>query len=68
MKKENYNVGIKKYNINFMGRKTIWVGKFKSLKVKVYDETLDRYKLVLRGRKKTIQQDLEDYINRTINQ
>ena len=51
-----------------MGRKTIWIGKFKSLKVKVYDEKLARYKLVLKGRKKTIQQDLEEYINRTINQ
>ena len=51
-----------------MGRKKIWLGNFKSLKVKVYDETLVRYKLVLKGRKKTIQQDLEDYINKTINQ
>lgn len=51
-----------------MGRKKIWLGQFRSLKVKVYDETLDRYKLVLKGRKKTIQQDLEEYIQRTINQ
>lgn len=51
-----------------MGRKKIWLGQFRALKVKVYDETLDRYKMVLKGRKKTIQQDLEEYINRTINQ
>jgi hypothetical protein len=51
-----------------MGRKKIWFGKFISLKVKVYDETLKRYKLILKGRRKTIQQDLEDYINKTINE
>lgn len=40
----------------------------KSLKVKVYEETLTRYKMVLAGRQRTVQQDLEEYIQRTINQ
>lgn len=51
-----------------MGRKKIWLGNFKSLKVKVYEETLTRYKMVLAGRQRTVQQDLEEYIQKTINQ
>lgn len=51
-----------------MGRKKIWLGKFKSLKVKIYDGTYDRYTMVLKGKDKTIQEDLEEHIQRTINQ
>ncbi len=49
-----------------MGRKKLWSGTFKSLKVKIYDETYNRYKMILIAKNKTIQEDLEDYINQTI--
>jgi hypothetical protein len=50
-----------------MGRKKIWLGTFKSLKVKIYDEKYRRYKMILDGRNKTIQEDLEEHVNKTIN-
>jgi hypothetical protein len=51
-----------------MGRKKMWSFPFKALKVKISEEYFERYKLVLKGKKKTIQQDLEDYIGKTISQ
>lgn len=51
-----------------MARKKIWLGKFRTMKVKVYDETFDRYKGYLAMKKKTIQQDIEEYIINQINE
>lgn len=52
-----------------MGRKIKWeVGKFRSAKVKIYEETFNRYKLILKGRNRTVQQDLEDHIVKTISE
>ena len=51
-----------------MGRKKGWLGTFKSLKVKVYDENYRRYKMILDGKNKSIQQDLEEHIKKTLEQ
>lgn len=50
-----------------MARPKKWnVGKFKNFKLKLYKETADRYQQVLNIKKKTVQQDFEDYVNQTI--
>jgi len=49
-----------------MARPKIWLGKVKTAKVKIYDETFVRYKGYLAMKGKTIQQDLEEHINQTI--
>jgi len=50
-----------------MARPIKWqVGKFKKFKLKLYDETANRYKQVLDIKGKTIQQDFEDHVNQTI--
>lgn len=50
-----------------MGRKKIWLGKFRVLNIKVYDETLQRYKQIMAAKKKTIQQDIDEHIKKTIS-
>jgi hypothetical protein len=50
-----------------MARPIKWqVGKFRKLKLKLYEETAERYQQVLRIKGKTIQQDFEDHVNQTI--
>lgn len=43
------------------------VGKFKILKLKLYDETMKKYKEILRIKGKKIQEDYEDYVNSLLN-
>lgn len=49
-----------------MGRKKVWLGTFRTAKVKIYDETFNRYKGYLAMKKKTVQEDLEEHINNTL--
>lgn len=50
-----------------MGRNSKWkLGKFKTLKLKVYEEKLARYQQILKAQGRTMQQDYEEYINRVI--
>lgn len=51
-----------------MGRKKIWLGSFRVLNIKVYDETLQRYKQILSAKRKTIQQDIDEHIRKTVNE
>lgn len=51
-----------------MARPIKWkIGKFRTMKLKLYGETFERYQQIVKARKKTIQQDFEDYVNQTIN-
>jgi len=51
-----------------MGRPAKWVlGKFRIIKLRVYEDKIDRYKQILKAQNKTMQQDLEDHINRVIS-
>lgn len=50
-----------------MARPIKWkVGKFRKLKLKLYEETANRYQQVLKAKDKTMQQDFEDHVNQTI--
>ena len=50
-----------------MGRNPKWtLGKFKTVKLKIYDEKLERYQQILKAQNRTMQQDYEEYINRVI--
>lgn len=42
-------------------------GKFKILKLRIYDEKLERYQQILKVQKKTMQKDFEDHVNRVIS-
>ena len=51
-----------------MPRPLRWnVGKFKILKLRIYDEKLERYQQILKAQQKTMQKDFEDHINRVIS-
>lgn len=55
---------IKESNFNNMRKKWI-LGKFKTIKLKLYDETLKRYQAYLKfkyPKGRTMQEDLENYI------
>lgn len=49
-----------------MGRKKIWFGKVRLMKVKVDEETFFRYKAYLISQKINIQDDIRNYIIKTI--
>jgi len=50
-----------------MGRKKIWPKEIKTMKIKTDLDTFDRYKGYLKMKKKTIQEDLEGYVKKTID-
>lgn len=45
-----------------MGRKKLWIGKTRLMKVRLNEETFFRYKAQLISDKKTIQDDIQDYV------
>lgn len=45
-----------------MGRKKLWFGKTRLMKVRLGEETFHRYKAYLIANKKTIQDDIGDYV------
>jgi len=45
-----------------MARNKIWLGKVRTIKVKLNEETFYRYKAQLISEKKTIQDDIQNYI------
>jgi len=45
-----------------MGRKKLWFGRTRLIKVKLNEETFFRYKAQLISEKKTIQEDVQNYV------
>jgi len=44
-----------------------WIlGKFKFMRVRIYSETSKRYKAYCVSKGRTVQEDLEEYINKTL--
>jgi len=52
-----------------MGRKKLWIkGDFKKMRINLPLHIYDRYKMILKGKKRSVQKDIGEYVKKVISE